>query len=547
MRMFIRAALVVCAVVALAQSAALAATSYVVLPFKVNGPAGFGYLEKAIPSMLASRLYAQDAVVPAAENVLSAPPASQDAVRKARESAKADVAVWGEVNVIGDDATVDLRALKADGKEWRRNFKAKTADLVNALQGAATTMNTEVFGRAAPKGQKGAVKSVPQLNSDIVHNETSPQQTYLNPQFRYQGADGNRLRSQALPFASNGMAVADVTGDGKINVVLLGERDVRVFSFVDQQLRPVAEYSLPRNIQTLSVRTIDLNRDRVAEVVVSTYDPDYTEPYSYVLSFQGGKAREIAVRQRMYMNVVKLPPDFTPMLVGQKGDPQNIFDRSGVHELMRSGDNFVFGRKIDLPSAVNVFNFAYLPAGGNNMDDVLVTLSREDRLQVFGNKGSSLYRSDEMFSGSAVGIAEQTNMPGLGKGGDVIPRNYWIPLRMIAADFDRNQQWELLVNKPVSVSAQFFDRYRSFPEGEISAMFWDGVGMSLLWKTRRIKGTVVDFDLGDVNNDGTPALVVNINTHPGSLGFQTRKTMIVAYPLDLNSADPNTPPVMEVR
>lgn len=545
MRMFIRAALMLCAVVALVQSAALAASSYVVLPFKVNGPSGFGYLEKAIPSMLSSRLYVQDTVVPAAENVLPSPPASVDAVKKARDGAKADVAIWGEVNVIGDDATVDMRALLKDGKEWRKSFKSKTAGLVSALQNAATVVSTDVFGRAAPKGQQ-RVAAVPQLNSELVHNEITPQQTYLNPQFRYQGADGNRLRSQALQFASQGMAIADVTGDGKNNVVLLAEHAVRVYSFTDQ-LRLVAEYDLPRNVTALMVRAIDLDRDRAAEVVVCTYDPDYTEPFSYVLSFKGGKVREVAVRQRMYMNVVKLPPDFMPILVGQRGDPQRIFDRSGVHELMRQGNEFVFSRKLDLPSGVNVFNFAWLPAGGNNAEDLIVSLTGDDKLQVFNGKGTSLYRSDEMYSGSAVGIAEQTNMPGLGKGGDVIPRTYWIPLRMLATDLDQNRQWELLVNKPISVSAQIFDRYRSFPEGEISAMFWDGVGMNLLWKTRRIKGTVVDFDLGDVNNDGIPDLVVNVNTHPGSLGLQNRRTMIVAYPLDLNSADPNTPPVSEVR
>lgn len=33
--------------------------SYVVAPFQVNGPAGFSYLEKAIPPMLTSRLFWQ--------------------------------------------------------------------------------------------------------------------------------------------------------------------------------------------------------------------------------------------------------------------------------------------------------------------------------------------------------------------------------------------------------------------------------------------------------------------------------------------------------
>ena len=102
-----------------------------------------------------------------------------------------------------------------------------------------------------------------------------------------------------------------------------------------------------------------------------------------------------------------------------------------------------------------------------------------------------------------------------------------------------------MLNHPISVAAQFFSSYRDYPEGEIQALTWDGVGLSMLWKTRRIKGTVVDFSLCDVNNDGVLDLVVCLNTHTGVLGVNSRKTTLVAYPLDLDQADPNTPPVIE--
>ena len=105
--------------------------------------------------------------------------------------------------------------------------------------------------------------------------------------------------------------------------------------------------------------------------------------------------------------------------------------------------------------------------------------------------------------------------------------------------------WELLVNKPLSVAAQFFENYRNFPESEIHALFWDGVGLSLLWKTRRIKGSVADFALSDVDNNGVPDLIAAVNTHPGALGLQNRKTIVIAYPLDLSQADPKTAPALE--
>ena len=106
-------------------------------------------------------------------------------------------------------------------------------------------------------------------------------------------------------------------------------------------------------------------------------------------------------------------------------------------------------------------------------------LTDEERLRVFSDKGSQLNQTDEKFSGSAIGIAEQTQMPGMGKDNILIPSKYFVPLRMIPSDLEQDGSWELLVNKPISVSAQFFENYRFFPEGEIESLYWDGVGLGL--------------------------------------------------------------------
>lgn len=54
-------------------------------------------------------------------------------------------------------------------------------------------------------------------------------QVYLNLQFYYQGSDGTRYHSRTLPYASVGTAVADVNGDGKNEVVVLGEKRLYVY------------------------------------------------------------------------------------------------------------------------------------------------------------------------------------------------------------------------------------------------------------------------------------------------------------------------------
>jgi hypothetical protein len=147
----------------------------------------------------------------------------------------------------------------------------------------------------------------------------------------------------------------------------------------------------------------------------------------------------------------------------------------------------------------------------------------------------------EKFSGSSTGIEHVKGVYGLGRSSVELPDKYFAPMRMLPVDLNRSGEYVLLVNKPISMAAQFFERYRFFPEGEVQALFWDGVGLGMQWKTRRIKGSVVNLDLGDIMNNGVQCLVAGINTHPGALAAGKRQSLLLIYPLDTSRMDPNTP------
>ena len=75
----------------------------------------------------------------------------------------------------------------------------------------------------------------------------------------------------------------------------------------------------------------------------------------------------------------------------------------------------------------------------------------------------------------------------------------------------------------------------------IHAMLWDGMGLNLLWKTRRIKGTVTDVSLADVDNNGKLDLVVSVNAFAGVMNGTQTRCAVFLYPLDSNQvvAAPN--------
>ena len=544
MRLTFSVCLLLVAVAASAVSAA--AKSAVVLPFTVNAPQSYAYLSKAVPATIQGRLDRPGMLEARAGQGKAA---SQAEAQQALRSSGADNAIWGSVNVMGNDCTVTINSVDKAGKTWSKTAQSPVSELTTNVQNLTSALSKEVFGisgavRSPGSTASGAARGAT-ANGDIVTNETGQQQVYLNPQFRYQGAgaeDGSRLRTQRLSYNMVDMAVGDFNGDGKNEVAILSDHDLRIYAWpANGQLKLLGETVVSRSNNNFSMRAIDLNRDRTMALVVATAEEASNRPYSFIYSFKGNKFSTVAERIPYFVSVMRVPPTYAPTLVGQAWDSLKLF-APGVRIMTKQDGKFTLGTRIDLPTGATVFNCVWLPAGKNGKGEQLVMLTEDERIKLFQGHGNTLVHTTmERYSGSATGMDHYKGMPGLGVDKNYqLPGKYFAPMRLIAADIGNTGEYTLLVNKPISTAAQFFDRYRFFPQGEIHALYWDGVGLGLKWKTRRIRGSVAEVDLGDVNNDGILDLVVGINTSP-DLGIGSRQCMVTAYPLDVSATNPNVP------
>lgn len=380
----------------------------------------------------------------------------------------------------------------------------------------------------------------------IKGNNETQQQIYLNPQFRYQGSsstDGSRLRTQRIKDTMYGMSVGDYNGDGKNEIAILTKRYLTIYSWTGNgtRMKELGKQSFPSTNENFSFRTIDLNGDKVPDFVVCTNEEENNRPYTYFYTFKGGKFRELCKRAPYFISVARIPPYFMPTLVGQGWDSIRMFT-PGVRVMEKRGDSYALGQRLSLPKDANCFNFNWIPASRSNRTPQLIILTASERIKVFqGNNNTLIHTTMEQFSGTAVGMDHYKTMPGLGSDKNYeIPDRYYAPMPLITADIGHTGEPVLLVNKPISTASQIFDRYRYFPQGEIHALFWDGVGLALKWKTRRIRGSVAALDLGDVNNDGVLDLVVGLNTST-DFGIGSRQCMVTAYPLDMSKTNPQTP------
>lgn len=523
--------------------------SFVVLPFSVNAPQSYSYLGKAVPGTIQSKLN-RPGVLQGKSGGGKAGSAAE--AKKAMQAAKADYAIWGVINVVGNDCSVEVNSIDKNGKTWSKSANGTVSNMTGTVQNLASALGNEVMGinvAAAPAfmspGARQAVGASSQGRSDIIMNETGQQQVYLNPQFRYQGAgsqDGSRIRSQRIDYNMVDMAVGDFNGDGKNEIAVLGDTTLNIYFWNEGgKLNKLGEKKISGSNNNFSMRAIDLNRDGTKDLVIATYEEESNRPYSYFVTFKGNKFSDVAPRTPYFASVLRIPPTFAPTLVGQGYDSIKLF-APGVHQLVKQDGKYALGARIGLPEGANVFNVAWIPADKAQDGDLLIMLTEDERMKVFqGRNDKPIHTTMERFSGSAVGMDHYKAMPGLAIDRNTqLPSKYYAPMRLIAADIGHTGENVLLLNKPISTASQLFDRYRFFPQGEIHALFWDGVGMALKWKTRRIRGSVAEIDLGDVNNDGILDLVVGLNTSP-ELGIGSRQSMITAYPLDVSKTDPNTP------
>jgi hypothetical protein len=203
--------------------------------------------------------------------------------------------------------------------------------------------------------------------------------------------------------------------------------------------------------------------------------------------------------------------------------------------MISTGGRYTTGPAVDLPQGGNIFNTTFLPFEGDSQN---ILIDGYDRMRVYSSTGALLATTEETYAGSNLSIEYQNVPLGLAPvtGDNVPPDRIFIPLRTIPSNLDKDNRFELIVSRNISVSSQFFSNYRDYPQGEIHALYWDGVGMGLQWKTARIKGTVVDYALADADGDGAVDLVVNINTHTGMAGTSKKKTLIMVYPLVVSGA-----------
>jgi len=513
------------------------------LPFQANAPKDMSYLTSGIRDMLASRLASEvglsvidKAVVDKALSNAGTPTQAEGFLSLAK-ALKADYLVVGSLTALGSSLSLDAKVFEA-GKDVSQNFYATAkneSEIIQSIDSLAWDISEKVFARKRP--------ATAQLTPRADAVQAPPQYATAHPERAFTGRAGSSpfvyskginsafdfTKSQNMKLSLQSMETADLDGDGVPEVILADQDSVHIYKRDGSRLSKVGRISGTKSFRIHAVSVADLNGNGKPEIYVSA--ADHQNPRSFAFEWLGGdKANYLFKDAPWYVRVIQIPGEGT-VLAGQRAD----FDRAvtpGIYRLGLSGTMVKRESSIEVPSQINLFEFTIADLDNDGSREIIV-IDRDDRLRVMRSAGTLLWKSDDYYGGTTRYIGGTPVMDTFELTGDEKYDRIYVPSRIIVQDVNGDGIVDVIINKNLSSSARLFKNMKNYPSGEIHALTWNGIGLTELWRTRKIDGYIADYLLRPNAEKTGAELMVGIILSSSPLEmFSEQTATVLMYQLD---------------
>jgi hypothetical protein len=316
-------------------------------------------------------------------------------------------------------------------------------------------------------------------------------------------------RRQELDGPVRGLALGDLDGDGRPELVVADDRGLSVYRAQENAGLGLFTGPEPRpSGQIVSLDAADLNGTGRAQVVVVEHRGGLGETVrSSVLEWTGGGFRPLYEVSGRYLRV--LPAGQERWLVEQSVGQTEPFDTT-VRRLVWDGRRYTEAVAMRVPNGVSLYGLALLRLTGSAQPE-LVAIMPEDRLAVFSAQGRRLWTSADSYGGGAITFPFQ---PAIERR-DPDPIVARIQSRVVALPDAGEGPEILLFENLLPFGSQFRTLLprltpTAFTQGRVHRLRWKDGGFVRVWESRPTEGYVADIGYGDVNADGVPDVVVGV-------------------------------------
>ena len=499
----------------------------VIVPFKMNADRDLSFLKEGIVDMLTSRLSWEGGVVvigrQETDQVLKdiSGPVNEKIARAIGASLEADYVLFGSLTIFGNSISLDARMVDVQQKRRAVTFFKQSTEMdevIPQIDLLATQINEKVFGRPVSVQQPLAqAKERPAAYAhpeSLLAGEPSDQAKALRAKPAPAAASGFEEVSEVAPVDTasagfwksrnfkvfiKGLALGDVDGDGKTEVVFISDRRIYVHRFENMRFLKIKEVAAKRHQRFIGVDVADINGNGCAEIFVTSLKGTGQRLDSFVLEWDGNGFAPISQEDSWYYRVIAMP-DRGHVLLGQKRLMDDLFV-PGVYQLTWRNGEYEPEERLTLPKGINVFGFA-LGDVMNNGQQMIVAFDKGDHIRLFTLSGEEEWQSDESYGGS-MNYLEFSSQAG----GSDTDRLY-LPQRIYIRDLDRDGKNEVIVASNQGSLGRLFARFRRFTSGHVASLSWGALGLTLTRQTPKISGHISDYAIGDFDNDGAEEVVV---------------------------------------
>ncbi len=438
--------------------------------------------------------------------------------------------LFGSITALGSSISMDAKIVDAAGSRPTMSFFEQSEDaggIISKINAMATGINREMFGRAAAAPAAGTAASAAAPSAAAPPPAAPAAQPHPEKMFRQRGGmtgeeggasvfseEGGRVlspqfwKSASFKQLFNGIALGDVDGDGKIETLILTPDKILVFRYDQQRFQQVAEIAEFSGKYGIGIDVADINGNGTPEIFVTSMPISRKMVNSFVVEWDGKVFRTVADNLSYFFRVVDLPAR-GKILLGQEHRSGNPFAgrisemiwRSGRYEPdteLRAGSSNALG--LTIADA--------LEKGTENA----VAYDSLDHIRVFEPGGQQLWKSADRYGGSTLWYAGNITDQG--------------ELTSRSAKEDRTV---VMAVKNFDIAGRKLEKFRSYNEGQIISFFWDGLGLTPEWKTRKLSGCIRDFAVGDFNNDGADEIVCAVILEEGRVITTTPKSTVIAF------------------
>jgi len=485
-----------------------------ILPFLINSEENLDYLREGIYDILASRITSEGRIDVIDRSIVERalyeerPMRLDEAVAtKVGMRAGADYVVLGSLTKVGSYISLDARLISiTENKQPIGVYTQHKGidDVMVKIGDFAQDIGYKILGRRATAGQSG--------------ERRHPYLVQPRGEIGRIGSEGpGYKKTQTFDLEIKGLDIGDVDGDKKNELVAMDDHNLYVFKYDGDKMNLFRKIEHGSEHNFLSLDVADVNRNGVAEIIVTSIVDDKLR--SFILEYEEGKFKKVVENVDWYFRVLEHPKE-GPILMGQR--MSNVITESGsafsgrVYQFVWKKNSFEKGPEMPFPMGTRIFGLAMGEIRDKGRSE-LIGIDRTERLGIMAlnkdkNDKKSSWTSGDRYGGT-INFYDNISKRNLWLASKLPSTTDWrvyIPGRILIKDLDGDGLNEVIVNKNISSTTEWVDKIRLFEKGEIYDLVWDEGGFTTNWKTKEINGYISDFQIKDIDNDGDEELVVAV-------------------------------------